>query len=189
MNTIIFIFALLTLVVSTHAFFGALKSMTKGSGPSGLKGSSFYDLTEKDSKGNVVKFDKFKGKEVYRVNVASKCGYTASGYKLLERISAMDGVEVALFPCNQFGGQEPGSNAEIESFCAMKNVKGANIFDKADVNGANTRPTYKYLKESKVLNDVAWNFAGKFLIDKEGNPMPVKSEKELLKNIETLLAK
>ena len=186
MNLMVYTVALLCLVASAHAFFGALKSMSAPG--SSLKGS-FYDLTEKDSKGKAVKFDKFKGKVVYGVNVASKCGYTSSGYKLLEKISSMDGVEVALFPCNQFGGQEPGSNAEIESFCAMKNVKGANIFDKADVNGANTRPTYKFLKENSVLKDVAWNFAGKFLVDKEGNPMPVKSEKELLKDIEKLLAK
>ena len=65
--------------------------------------SSFYDITEKDSKGNDVSFSKFKGKVVYGVNVASKCGYTASGYNLLSRIAALKdkGVEVALFPCNQ----------------------------------------------------------------------------------------
>ena len=51
----------------------------------------------------------------------------------------------------------------------MKGVEGANVFTKADVNGPNTRPTYKFLKEKGVLSDVAWNFAGKFLVDKEGN--------------------
>lgn len=136
-----------------------------------------------------VKFDKFRGKVIYGVNVASKCGYTSSGYKLLEKISNIDGVEVALFPSNQFGGQEPGTNAEIEQFCALKQVKGANIFDKADVNGANARPTYKYLKDQGILGNVAWNFAGKFLVDKEGNVQPVKSEKELMTNIEALLKK
>lgn len=64
-------------------------------------------ITEKDSNGNDVSFEKFRGKVVYGVNVASKCGYTASGYNLLAKIAAMkdQGVEVALFPCNQFGGQ------------------------------------------------------------------------------------
>ena len=68
-----------------------------------LQMNSFYDISEKDANGNVVNFSKFKGKVVYGVNVASKCGYTASGYSLLQRISALkdQGVEVALFPCNQ----------------------------------------------------------------------------------------
>lgn len=61
----------------------------------------------------------------------------------------------------------------------MKGVEGANVFTKADVNGPNTRPTYKYLKEQGVLGDIAWNFAGKFIVDKEGNVLPVKSEKDL----------
>ena len=175
----------LALVLSTSAFFGALKTLTS-SKPLSAGAGSFYEIVEKDNKGQDVKFDKFKGKVVYGVNVASKCGYTSSGYKLLEKISAMDGVEVALFPCNQFGGQEPGSAQEIESFCALKGVKGANIFEKADVNGPSTRPAYKFLKEKKVLNDVAWNFAGKFLVDKEGKVQPVRSESDLLKTIEKL---
>ena len=58
-------------------------------------------------------------------------------------------------------------------------MKGANVFTKADVNGPNTRPTYKFLKEKGVLGDVAWNFAGKFIVDKAGNVLPVKSEKNL----------
>ena len=74
---------------------------------SAISAGSFYDLVEKDATGNDVNFSKFKGKVVYGVNVASKCGYTASGYALLSKLSAMkdSGVEVALFPCNQFGGQ------------------------------------------------------------------------------------
>ena len=64
---------------------------------------------------------------------------------------------------------QPGSDGEIASFCALKGVKNANVFTKADVNGPNTRPTYKYLKEQGVLGgDVAWNFAGKFIVDKDG---------------------
>ncbi len=72
-----------------------------------LSMSSFYDIVEKDASGNDVSFSKFKGKVVYGVNVASKCGYTASGYALLAKLSKLksQGVEVALFPCNQFMGQ------------------------------------------------------------------------------------
>jgi len=152
--------------------------------------NSFYDIVEKDASGNDFPFSNFKGKVVYGVNVASKCGYTASGYNLLSRIAKLKdkGVEVAIFPCNQFGGQvnslfhrfsltnadeilmqEPGSDKEIENFCALKGVQGANVFTKADVNGPKTRPTYKYVKEKTKMGDIAWNFAGKFLVDKEGN--------------------
>ena len=177
---------LVVCVSHTSAFFGGLKLPGSKVTPMRDTAKEFYNIVETDSKGSPFKFDKFKGKVVYGVNVASKCGYTASGYKLLEKISEMDGVEVALFPCNQFGGQEPGSAADIESFCAMKNVKGANIFEKGDVNGAKTRPAYAFLKDKKVLGNVAWNFAGKFLVDKQGNVMPVKSEKDLLKDIAKL---
>jgi glutathione peroxidase-family protein len=151
--------------------------------------SSFYDLTEKDAKGSDVKFDKFKGKVVYGVNVASKCGYTTSGYALLEKLSKMDGVEVLLFPCNQFGGQEPGSDAEVEQFCALKGVQGANVFTKADVNGPKTRSTYKFVKDKLSMGDIAWNFAGKFVVDKTGNVLPVKNEKNLIAEIEALTKK
>ena len=135
----------------------------------------------------------------------SKCGYTASGYSLLSKLSKMPGVEVAIFPCNQvstlpflalalyvllalmeavcnvpqqFGGQEPGSDAEVAQFCVAKGVDGANLFTKADVNGPNTRPTYKFLKEQKVLGEVGWNFAGKFIVDKKGNVMPASGDIE-----------
>lgn len=153
--------------------------------------SSFYDIKEKDVNGKLIDFGKFKGKVVYGVNVASKCGYTANGYALLSRIAQLKdkGVEVALFPCNQFGGQEPGSNEEIANFCAVKGVKDANVFEKGDVNGPNTRPVYKMLKEQGVVKDVAWNFAGKFLVDKEGKMYPVKSEKTLESTILRLASK
>jgi glutathione peroxidase len=84
---------------------------------------------------------------------------------------------------------KPGSDAEIANFCATKGVRGANVFTKADVNGPNTRPTYRYLKAKGVLGDVAWNFAGKFLVDKEGNVLPVKSEKNLEAEIQNLATK
>lgn len=165
--------------------------VTRRSVASALSAGSFYDIVEKDANGNEIKFgDKFKGKVVYGVNVASKCGYTASGYALISKLSALKskGVEVALFPCNQFLGQEPGSDKEIAEFCALKGVKDATVFTKADVNGPNTRPTYKYLKEKGVLSNVAWNFAGKFLVDKQGNVLPVKSEKSLEEDILKLVS-
>ena len=75
--------------------------------PSGV--ASFYDIVEKDASENDVSFSKFKGKVVYGVNVASACGLTGSGYNLINQISEIENVAVLLFPCNQFGGQEPGS--------------------------------------------------------------------------------
>ena len=77
--------------------------------------SSFYDIKEKDATGSVVDFSKFKGKVVYGVNVATKCGYTASGYALLAKIAKMkaDGVEVAIFPCNQVCVQYQAHHHEV----------------------------------------------------------------------------
>ena len=149
---------------------------------------SFYGIQgETDAKGQPVDFSKFKNKIVYGVNVASKCGYTASGYKLLSELAEIEGVEVLLLPCNQFGGQEPGSDTEIEGFCALKGVKGANVLTKADVNGKNTRPTYEFVKQEIKMGNIMWNFAGKFLVDKEGKVLPVKSEKDLKKQIQKML--
>ncbi len=81
------------------------------------KDGSFYDIIEKDSEGRDFEFRQFKGKVVYGVNVASKCGYTASGYALIAKLLKLrdQGVEVALFPCNQFGGQEVSSRNIIQS--------------------------------------------------------------------------
>ncbi len=64
---------------------------------------------------------------------------------------------------------QPGSDSEIQTFCSRKGVEGANVFTKADVNGPSTRPTYRFLKARGVLGDISWNFAGKFIVDKEGN--------------------
>lgn len=93
------------LVLCTATSF--LQKSVKRSGSFLSMASSFYDIVEKDGKGNDVAFSTFKGKVVYGVNVASKCGYTASGYALLSKLASYKekGIEVAIFPCNQFGGQ------------------------------------------------------------------------------------
>jgi hypothetical protein len=120
----IIVFVMLHYIVDTSAFFTKQVALiTRGFrkvSSSSKMASNFYDIVEKDANGQMVKFDKFKGKVVYGVNVASKCGYTASGYSLLSKVSKMPGVEVALFPCNQFLGQEPGSDADVANFCVMK---------------------------------------------------------------------
>mmetsp|Transcript_34278 Transcript_34278/g.97149 ORF Transcript_34278/g.97149 Transcript_34278/m.97149 type:complete len:110 (+) Transcript_34278:310-639(+) len=78
------------------------------------------------------------------------------------------GFDIMAFPCNQFGGQEPGSNAEIKAFATDKFGFNGMMMDKIDVNGPNTHPVWVYLKE-KFPGDVRWNFAAKFIVDKEGN--------------------
>jgi len=178
-NTLVVLLALFATAV-------AFKGLGRKGSRANLSMADFYKIKEKDSKGKDFDFSAFKGKVVYGVNVASKCGFTASGYKLLSEAAKLDGVEVALFPCNQFGGQEPGTDSEIESFCALKGVEGAKVFTKADVNGPNTRPTYELVKKELKMPLVAWNFAGKFIVDKTGKVMPVKDEKNLLKQLQRL---
>lgn len=153
-----------SLAASFYSYFLKPKSLPV----SGVK--SFYDIVEKNASEHEVSFDKYKGKVVYGVNVASNCGRTEKGYNLINKIASIEGVQVLLFPCNQFLGQEPGSNQDIVQFCSRKSVpKSADIFDKGDVNGPNTRLTYKYLKEKQVLDHVWWNFNGQFIVDKKGN--------------------
>ena len=117
-----------------------------------------------------------------------RCGYTASGYELISKLSKKDGVAVLLFPCNQFGAQEPGSNADILSFCALNGADAAITLEKGDVNGENTRPTYQYIKTATGMPTVRWNFAGKFLVDKSGTPHLIADEKNIETDIERMLS-
>jgi len=78
------------------------------------------------------------------------------------------GLQIVCFPCNQFGKQEPGSNADIKKFVEGYKFTGM-MMDKIDVNGSSTHPVWAYLKEATGSGDVKWNFAAKFVIDKEGN--------------------
>ncbi|KAK6458303.1 thioredoxin-like protein [Scheffersomyces xylosifermentans] len=136
--------------------------------------STFYDLSPKDAKGNDYPFVELKGKVVLIVNVASKCGFTPQ-YKELEELNkkyADKDVQILGFPCNQFGGQEPGSAEEIASFCSLNYGVTFPVLGKIDVNGDKADPVYKFLKEQKAgvlgLTRIKWNFE-KFLIDKKGN--------------------
>ena len=83
------------------------------------------------------------------------------------RCAKYTGLVILGFPCNQFGGQEPGTNEEIVAFCSSKYSVTFPLFDKVDVNGANQAPLYTFLKKSVSVGDIAWNFE-KFLIDKNG---------------------
>jgi glutathione peroxidase len=120
--------------------------------------NSFYDIKEKDITGRTVDFSQFEGKVVYIVNVASYCGYTESNYQLMNSLSskyASKGLEMLIFPCNQFGAQEPGTGSEISAFAETKGFSGK-IMSKADVNGDKTRPTFKYLKAHTAKNYITW---------------------------------
>ena len=115
----------------------------------------------------------YAGKVLLIVNVASHCGFT-SQYAGLQSIYAQfqdRGFEVLAFPCNQFGGQEPGSAAEIQQFCSTRYQTSFPLFEKTDVNGENAHPLFKYIKHAApgILGTEAikWNFT-KFLVDRKG---------------------
>ncbi len=130
---------------------------------------SVYDFTVKDNKGNDVSLSEYKGKVLLIVNTAIKCGLTPQ-YEGLENLYEKyhdEGFEILDFPCNQFAFQAPGSAEKIDSFCTLRYNTKFPRFEKIKVNGLNTEPLYKYLKEQKP-GRIQWNFA-KFLIDREGN--------------------
>ncbi|CAN6448912.1 unnamed protein product [Victoria cruziana] len=155
--------------------------------------SSIYDFTVKDIKGNDVNLATYRGNVLLIVNVASMCGLTNSNYKelnvLYEKYKSQ-GFEILAFPCNQFGGQEPGSNEEITEVACTRFKAEFPIFDKVEVNGKDAAPVYKFLKSQKggILGDgIKWNFT-KFLVNKDGKVVeryapttsPMKIEKDIL---------
>lgn len=136
-----------------------------------VQAGSIYDIKLKDIDGNDTTLGAYKGKVLLIVNVASKCGYTKqyTGLEALYQKYKDRGVVVLGFPCNQFGGQEPGSNEEIKQFCSSKYSVTFPLFDKLEVNGANRHPLYDFLagEKSPFPGDIKWNF-GKFIIGKDG---------------------
>lgn len=125
----------------------------------------------KTLKGDPTTLAAYKGKALMLVNVASQCGNTPQ-YATLEALQKKyeaKGFTVVGFPCNQFGGQEPGTNAEIKEFCSSKFHVTFPMFDKIDVNGAKRHPLYIALagKGSPFPGDIGWNFT-KFLVGRDG---------------------
>ena len=132
---------------------------------------SLYEIPVKNIDGQGTSLAPFKGRVLLIVNVASECGFTRQ-YKGLQALFLMDqakGLTVLGFPCNQFGGQEPGSNADIKQFCTEKFNVTFPLFDKIDVNGAKRHPLYTALagKDSPFPGDITWNF-NKFLVSRDG---------------------
>ena len=159
--------------------------------------TTIYDFTVKDNKGNDISLDKYKGKVLLIVNTATECGFTPQ-YQGLEELYKKykdQGFEILDFPSNQFGGQTPGTDTEIQNFCTARFGTTFDRFAKIDVNGENEDPLYSYLKKSQggLLGDkIKWNFT-KFLIDRDGNVVEryssQKKPENIAKEIEKLLEK
>lgn len=160
--------------------------------------SSFYDFNVKNEKNADVPLNTFKGNVVLVVNVASKCGFTPQYAGLEELYKKFKDKKFTIvgFPCNQFGFQEPGTDADIQSFCKMTYDVTFPVMAKVDVNGDNASPVYRFLKEKApgILGTemIKWNFT-KFLVDKSGNVVqryaPNTEPKDIEKDIANLLAK
>ncbi|ATF14460.1 glutathione peroxidase [Brevibacillus sp. HB1.4B] len=156
---------------------------------------SLYDIAVKTISGEEKTLAAFKGHVLLIVNVASQCGLTPQ-YKGLQELYERyqdKGLVVLGFPCNQFAGQEPGTEEEIATFCDRNYGVTFPLFAKIDVNGPDTHPLYQYLKEhapSEENQDIEWNFA-KFLVDKDGQVVKRISARtqpeELIAAIESLL--
>jgi len=133
--------------------------------------TSVYDVPLKDIDGKAASLKPYEGKVLLIVNVASKCGNTPQ-YKPLEKLHKdfeNDGLAVVGFPCNDFGGQEPGTPEEIKTFCSTKYDVSFPLFEKVTVKGPGKHPLYVLLTgpTSPFPGDVKWNF-GKFLIGRDG---------------------
>ena len=132
-----------------------------------------YDFSVKDQSGNDVSIKQYEGKVLLIVNTATKCGFTPQ-YEELESLFEKyeaQGFVVLDFPCNQFFRQAPGSDEEINQFCAMRFNTKFPRFKKIEVNGDNADPLYIFLEEQNEKGKrlrIKWNFT-KFLVDKNGN--------------------
>lgn len=156
-----------------------------------------YDFSALSLTGQKIPMSTYKGKVLLIVNTASECGLTPQ-YEGLEKLYQEykeKGLEILGFPCNQFGGQEPGSSEEIGQFCKKNYGVSFQMFDKIDVNGPNTHEIFKFLKSEKkgllFSEAIKWNFT-KFLVDRSGEVVaryaPTQDPLTLRKDIEKLLA-
>ncbi|KAG0243472.1 thioredoxin-like protein [Mortierella sp. GBAus27b] len=161
-----------------------------------MSAANFFQLKAKDKTHKEISMSQFEGKVVLVVNVASNCGFTKQyeGLEALYKAYKDQGFVIIGFPCNQFGGQEPGSNEEIEEFCQVNFGVTFPLMDKIDVNGDDEDPVYTYLKSQKkqlMMSRIKWNFE-KFLIAKDGSVYEryasTTGPQSLAKDIEKLLS-
>lgn len=156
-----------------------------------------YDFSATDIDGQTRSLGEFRGKVLLIVNVASKCGFTPqyTGLEALWREYRDRGLVVLGFPCDQFGHQEPGDEAEIRNFCSLNYDVGFPLFAKIDVNGDQAHPLWQWLKKEKSgllgLSAIKWNFS-KFLVGRDGRVIdryaPTDKPESLRKDIEAALA-
>lgn len=155
------------------------------------------DIAVKTIDGKEIKLSDYAGKVLLIVNVASQCGYTPqySGLEALNKKYASQGLAVLGFPCNDYGAQEPGTNAEIAQFCETSYGVTFDMFDKVHAKGGDQHPLYQALTSSvEPQGDVAWNFE-KFLINKQGEIVSryksgvAPNDSQLVSDIEAELAK
>jgi glutathione peroxidase len=163
---------LLSLLTVLTLFLGG--SMLDSTAQAAPAAKSIYDFEVKRINGAATapatKLETYRGKVLLIVNTASECGYTSQykGLQALYEKNAKEGLEVLGFPSNDFGGQEPGSNAEIKNFCERSFKVSFPLFEKAPVKGAKVQPLYAFLTENApAKGDVSWNFE-KFLVGRDG---------------------
>ena len=159
--------------------------------------STVHDFSARDIDGNEQALSQYKGKALLIVNVASKCGFTKqySGLEALQKQFHGKGFAVLGFPCDQFGHQEPGDEAEIKNFCTLTYDVTFPMFAKINVNGSAAHPLYEWLKKEKTgllgIGAIKWNFT-KFLVDRDGNVVkryaPSDEPEAIGKDIAKLLA-
>ena len=154
-------------ILLSSLFSALMLSMTPVGGP-----KSVHDFTMKTIEGKDISLGSFKGKKLLIVNVASRCGYTKQ-YKDLEALYQKFGSKVVVlgFPANNFGGQEPGSDAEIKGFCEKNYAVSFPMFSKISVKGKDRHPLYEFLSDKEKNGSVSeapgWNFC-KYLVDENG---------------------
>eukprot|EP01156_Anaeramoeba_ignava_P002815 Anaeramoba_ignava/a219629_8.p2 GENE.a219629_8~~a219629_8.p2 ORF type:complete len:162 (-),score=4.83 a219629_8:42-527(-) len=157
----------------------------------------FYDLSVKAPDGKEIKMSDFKGKAVLIANTATKCGF-APQFRGLEKLHEEykdRGLVVLGFPCNQFMNQEPEDNESMENACEINFGVSFQLTEKIDVNGENTHPVFKYLKDKLsgfLSGKVKWNFT-KFLIGPDGRPLkryaPITKPEKIEDDIRKILGK
>lgn len=134
---------------------------------------SVYDFTMKAASGEMISLSAYRGKVLLIVNTATGCGFTPqyAGLQSLYEKYQDQGLEILDFPCNQFGHQAPGTDAEITAFCQLNYSTSFPRFTKIDVNGPEEAPLYAWLKQQKggvMGRNIKWNFT-KFLLDRQGH--------------------
>jgi len=161
---------------------------------------TLYNIEVETMTGDTVRLDAYAGKVMLIVNTASKCGFTGQyeGLQALYDKYESQGLVVLGFPANDFLGQEPGTNEEIQSFCTLNYGVTFPVFAKISVKGKNQHPLYQYLTSKQINHEfggkISWNF-NKFIIDREGNILGrfgsrIKPENpDLMAQLETAMAR